>query len=282
MNILKIAMQANPGEVSGNAGNTIPPSLLVNTSQPPVTPALSTVPNWTEAGMVFGKTVLAAEQGIVIANENATQTKMAGLLELCKLDKEGRAQFIGGVSNAFSAADGDKLLKGHQNYMADLRRVSKCLTEGWKSIPEIEAIFAGKGKYAEKMEKIPRAKASGGQNAGTGAKAAQAAAAAAVAEHGADAVQAAVANLSSAPVTTDTAPQRHQQNAEKTTDEIISTLSVMHESQIEAAAAALAKRCALSNSPLYQELGKAILKALDAATIQSTETEQPAKMAANG
>lgn len=243
--------------------------------------------NWTNAGMEIGQTILAAEQGIIIAEQNVVQTKISGLVELCQHGDTERAQFIAGVGSAFATKDGDKLTKGHQNYMADLRRVSTAIKNG-NNAGDLVKMLEGEGKYADKMEKVPKASARGGSNAGTGAKAATEQVKAAIAEYGPEAVAEAVANLAnpptepapaSAPTTTPAVqPEKAPVHAEFTTETLVKAILGSHEPQVEPILHAAAARCKLSQSPMYQELGALIERTLTKA--EQKENEEPAKLAA--
>lgn len=212
--------------------------------------------NWQNLGIEKGQTILAAEQGIVIATQRLAQTKTDVLLEMCNLDESGRAQFIGGVDNAFRTKDGDKLSKTHQNFMADARRVSANIKNGMELGKAIETL-KGVGTYAERMEKFAKVSPRGGSNKGTGTANVVADAIAAV---GADAVNAAVTALS-------TAPERHSQQPAFGTSELIAAVETAHENQLDALALKLADRLTKSASQAHRDIGIAMKKVLDSQLI---------------
>lgn len=304
-NLACLMFAASPETIGQPVQNPIPPNF---NPEPPMKPGENgpVQATWGDAGQTLAQSLIAAEQGVVIADQNVQATKISGLLALCNLDETGRAQYIGGVSAALHVKDGDKLLKGHANYLTEMRRVSGAIKNNVNP-GDIVKVLEGPGLYREKIQKIPAQSAAGGQNRGTGASSVQAKVTELVKEHGAENVQVTVkgqeqkapetatptehpsqtpsqsqpATILSEPPKTDTAPQRHQQNAEVSTAQAAGMVSVLHENQIEPVAFALAKRCSLSNSPLFQELGKTIQRILDNAASQDAINE-PAKVAANG
>lgn len=238
--------------------------------------------NWTQAGMEFGKTFLAAEQGIVTAEATLTETRIKGLLELAELQSDAngteRAQFIGGVDSAFRAKDGDKLTKSHQNYMADLRRVSGALKAG-TPLGELIESLKKPGTYPERVARIPRQSNAGGQNKGTGTKAATATAAQAIQQHGGAAVTEALQNLGkpqqpSGPLSQapeQPAAPKISQQAEISTDQMVKDMDSLHEDQIERIGLAYANRCMRSASPLFQEIGAWLSKRISEELISDSK-----------
>lgn len=236
--------------------------------------------NWNQAGQDFASKVIGAEQGILVATESLSATKKEGLKECAHLDEIGRAQFIAGCLAGFAAADGDKLLKGHNNYMADLRRVSNAVK--LNSLQYVLEKLSAVGTYAAIMETIPRVSAAGGQNKGTGVQATVAAVKEALASGKeviiADTAPGGAAGLSKVPpqhteVQSDVPPvgRMLSDDARKSLEKLLTAIG---DDQIPGIAMSFANRCKTAKSPLWNELGSVIVDFVqDAVEIKKPEGE---------
>ncbi|HEY6021385.1 MAG TPA: hypothetical protein VIY48_16215 [Candidatus Paceibacterota bacterium] len=227
--------------------------------------------DYSQAGREAGQAIIAAEQGIVVAEMSLVQTKITKMQELTTLSEVERSTYIGGLDNAFIMADGDKKTKGHQNILADFRRIHFALKV--TDPKQIVDTLNGKGTYAEKMEKIPKASARGGSNQGTGTSAVVKAAVAAAQEHGPENVVVGKAGeaapLSEAPKVPEgkTAPETMARDA------LVKGIMFAHENDLEAIGAAWANRMKKSTNTDYQNIGATVLDLLD----RSTEEVQTAQ-----
>lgn len=237
--------------------------------------------NYTGHGTEWGQRVLKAEQGIMAAEQTLDQTKKDLLMELALLpDPTHRSQFIGGVDGAFRAVK-DPLHKRHQNILADLRRVAAlCDTNG--EGPAIEKLKQP-GGYQKIMESFPRRSNAGGSNQGQGAAAVTRQAAEIAKENPqvlADALKTAQASIqsgqSSTASPTPNAPRTSQQ-PEFTLKQVSDMILSAPAAYIEGMAAALAKRCQMSNEQNHRDLAEAVTGVLDKQAIKDSGAVQPAE-----
>jgi hypothetical protein len=269
-------MQANPGEQSGG-GSNLSPDTLNHIPDDVKNAGVPVGRNWSNAGQELADRILAAEQGIVVAEGNLQTVRLEGLKEIAKLDDMGRVQFISGVDVKFRGTDG-KMKKTHSNYMTDLRRVSNAV----KSVPvaQVVAVLEGKGTYAERIGKIPRASAAGAPQASGTAALDRAAVSELVKEHGADAIRSAVEGAASLakpaePISTSQPIKETPQPVEQ--EQICQAIRFAHENSLVAIGREYAERLKKSTNPEYSNLGLALVDLLD--SLDSTGSTDVAEAA---
>jgi hypothetical protein len=306
----------NPAPVdTGTEGTAVQPAL----EQGKVAMAQPGGPG-SDAGAARGSAILGAEQGIITATETLASTKMDGLVEIAKIEDKGqRIAYIYAIGHAFTQADGGKQVKKHQNYVAELRRVDHNIeTRGLEYTMAILNHPEKKG-YQERVEMLDKVGNTGGANRGTGAKGVEQAAAAALAGTNlkpdqvktliqealktappAGTQPAPAPTQSSAPVILGggtpegsnvqpmTEEVQHPVGASKTkpnVDRIINAMELLDDDDLPEVALAFANRLKRSNSPMWQELGGALIDTLDtleAGDKVQTAQNAPAAQAANG
>lgn len=246
-------------DTGGNAPSTETIEAMPNSARNPSGPVGR---NWSAYGAEWAGKILQAEQGVVAAGETLQSTKLDGLKEAAKMrTPEDKSGFLSGLDTAFIAADGGKRKsKTHQNYMADVRRIMAAVENN--SLEFVMDILDGQGTYQQKMEKVPKTNdGRGGQNRGTGARAAL------------QAAQQAHAEGVNVPEALKNAPNVPSQ-PERSTTELVGYINTCHESQLPDIWLALAQRSAskATASPLLRELGNAVLLKLQQAEGNAPET----------
>jgi len=266
-------MQAEGSEIA-SGGNAVRPNSL-----PPVTPQASDPNSAENVGKKAAQSIIAAEQGVIVAEQSRDSTKMTALQTLANLtDEMDRRSFIGGMQVTFQNADGLKLAKTHQNFITDARKVANWIAtllankdeEGYK---KAVLLLKGTGGYADKMKAIPRQSAAGGSNRGTGTGAVATAAIEAAKNAGLtkeDIEKAAAAKqaletgkpaegTSQQQKPTDTSASTTQaggsKQATRTETDIVQRIETLHENELEVAYVALANRLKKSAVPQWQECG---------------------------
>jgi hypothetical protein len=269
--------QANLGTDTGGAPNPNAVSVETLAAMQGKNDAVPAGRSWHDAGVSVGQTILAAEQSVRIAAESEQNSRVDGLKKLLEVsDVVGRRQFIGGVQNAFVAVSPNaKLIKSHQNYMSDLRRVDNFLTlaapagagEDFdkakaQSLAWLDSKMPANDKvlrpYGERLAQFPSTGKQGGHNKGTGAQTtSNAIASNAVATGTADATP-----------TTPGTEQKPQGNAAQLStkpleggisrDAAITAIRSIKEADIEACMLEFGNRCKQSPSPVYNSWGAAI------------------------
>ncbi len=312
--MLAVALsQAIPSEGTESGNNAPMPEVLAAMPQDSRNPSGPVGRNYSEAGKELAEKILSAEQGVKVAGETLSSTKLDGLKMLVSLPtEENRVQVLTAAAERFIAITGTgKMSKNHNNYMGELRRIATHLRNGTLSQDALMAKLTAKGDYATIVQSIPKVDARGGSNAGTGQKGLAAQVAALVQQVGAGNVQitAKPAETEAQPIAqpqptiTQNQPMTGQGKPSQegalskvpaqppaahveSTQEIIQKVSFLNENQIEPVAAALAKRCQMSNSDTYKELGAMIFRILDAEAIpaaqQQAASDAPPQQAVNG
>lgn len=289
-------MNAVPGEGEGStAGQVITsptPPANGNPDTPVPTPEQSAmelkVKEWQNKGQELANSIIAGEQARTAAEASLQTTQLGGCIITAKIaDNDDRAFFIAGVMLQFAGTDGGKPSKSHANYLSSLRRVHELV----KIAGNPDAVLAilekqgeGAGGYPEKMKALPRVDTRGG-----GQTIVPAATTTTTATQGDALALATMAPGSdtsgplSTPPVANTAPVRTSQQPDVSLTQLVKGIEGAHESMLEGMLVAVANRCKRSNTTMYQEIGAAVLDALDLAEVArvggNVQHDNPAPMA---
>lgn len=301
-------MNAVPGEGEGStAGQVITsptPPANGNPDTPVPTPEQSAmelkVKEWQNKGQELANSIIAGEQARTAAEASLQTTQLGGCIITAKIaDNDDRAFFIAGVLTQFAGTDGGKPSKTHANYLSSLRRVHELVKVAGKPdavLAILEKNDPGAGGYTEKMKALPRVDTRGGGSTVANAAATDTTTPANIIQQegtrGTTEPATEPAATSQEPTKTEpetgaaalsTAPARTSQQPDVSLTQLVKGIEGAHESMLEGMLVAVANRCKRSNTTMYQEIGAAVLDALDLAEVArvggNVQHDNPAPMA---